>query len=205
MRRTIWAPALLIGWALLGCGSKESDRGGTVTPPSPVPNTLACSSSPPQIDDVVMRCRTHFAADDSWQIDVVIGYPTTSTDIGGFAFDILIDPTILTYVPGSAGSGEMLFQDGLSPLFLADIKPGDPGRLVVGIYRPSGAPGVQGKGPPYDRIMTFRVKAVPGSSFDSDPAHLRFDPIQSEALDSSPSAQAITSIKFRDQILLSRQ
>jgi hypothetical protein len=205
MRRIIWAPALLIAWALLGCGSKESNSGGTVTPPSPVPGALACSSSLPQINDVTMHCRTHFAADDSWQIDVVIGYPTTSTDIGGFAFDILIDPTVLTYVPGSAGSGEMLFQDGLSPLFLADIKAGDPGRLVVGIYRPSGAPGVQGKGPPYDRIMTFRVKAVPGALFDPDPPRLTFDKMKSEALDSSMSAQAIPSITFHDQILLSRQ
>ncbi|HKB07375.1 MAG TPA: hypothetical protein VKF61_03730 [Candidatus Polarisedimenticolia bacterium] len=203
MRRILWAPAFLI-WALLGCGSKESDRGTTVTPPSPVPSSLACSSSLPQIDDVVMTCRTHFAADDSWQIDVVIGSPTTSTDIGGFAFDILFDPTVLTYVPGSAGWGEMLVQDGITPLFSAETVPGDPGRLVVGIYRPGGQPGVQGT-TTYNRIMVFRVKAVPGVQFDQYPPRLTFDMTRSEAIDSSPSAQAITSIKFRDQILLSKQ
>ena len=206
MRRITRGPAIVMCAALLGCGTKERDSGGFVPPPVPPPVTsVQCSDTPPAVDQVVMRCGVRISP-SVWQIDVVVGYDTTSTDIGGFAFDILIDPTALTYIPGSAQSGSMLFQGGTSsPLLTAQIAPGDPGRLVVGIYRTGDAAGVQGKAPPYDRIMVFEVRAVDGAQFDPDPPRLRFDKTRSEALDSSSPAQAIPSITFSDQILLSRQ
>jgi len=48
-------------------------------------------------DKVALKCGAQLAA-DVWQIDVVIGSPTTSTDIGGFAPlapHPALDPTIL--------------------------------------------------------------------------------------------------------------
>jgi hypothetical protein len=206
MRRVTCVPAIVMCAALLGCAGKESRDGGGITPPPPPPvPTVQCSDSPPAVDQVVLRCGARVSP-AVWEIDVVVGYDTTSTDINGFAFQILIDPTVLAYIPGSAKSGSMLFQGGVSsPLLTAEIKPGDPGRLVVGIYRTEGASGVQGKAPPYDRIMVFQVKALDGAQFDPDPPRLRFDKTRSEALDSSVPAQTIPSITFSDQILLSRQ
>jgi len=57
----------------------------------------------------------------------------------------------------------------------------------------------------FDRIMAFKVQALPGAQFDPDPSHLRFDKTRSEALDSSIQHQPIPSITFSDQILLSNQ
>ncbi len=196
--------AALLFALLLGCGSKSGDGGGggVVTPPPPPTPTFRCTDSSVIVDTVALKCGVHRTA-DVWEIDVVIGSPTTSTDIGGFAFDLLFDPAILEYVPDSARAGAMLFQDGDTPLLSAQIMNGDPGRLVVGISRTGGAAGVQGMPGAYSQIMTFSMKAVPGAQFDAVPEHLRFD--RSEALDSSVQAQPIPSITFSDQLLLSVQ
>jgi len=202
-RRRLLAP--LVFAVLLGCGRKGGDGGNTVvTPPPPPTPTFRCTDSPVMVDKVALKCGIK-RADDVWEIDVVIGSPTTSTDIGGFAFDLLFDPAILKYVPDSARAGPMLYQDGDTPLMSAQVMSGDPGRLVVGIYRTGGAAGVQGLAGVYDQIMTFSMKAVPGAQFDPDPGHLRFDMARSEALDSSALSQPIPSITFRDQLLLSFQ
>jgi len=204
MRRVSRGPAVLMCAALIGCGGKGGDGGGgPVVPPPPPTLTFKCSDSPQQPDQVVLRCGVRLT-EDVWQIDVMIGAHPTS-DIGGFAFDVLIDPMIMKYVPGSAVSGSMLFQDGEVPLLSVDTAPGDPGRLVVGIYRTGGAPGIAVVPGTFDRIMVFDVQALPGAQFDPDPSHLRFDKTRSEALDSSIQHQPIPSITFSDQILLSNQ
>jgi len=205
VRRHPLAPAIIVCAALLGCGGKGgNDHGGTVIPPPPPALAFACSDSPPLADQVVMQCEYQQKA-DVWQISVDIGYPTTSTNIAGFAFDVLIDPRVLTYVPGSAKMGNMLFQSTAAPLLVVDTLPGDPVRLVVGINLTEGAHGVQGL-PSYHQIMLFSVQAVPGAEFDVEPLHLTFDKQRSQALDDSPvQAQQIDSITFSDQILLSRQ
>ncbi|HYS05303.1 MAG TPA: hypothetical protein VEW47_08930 [Candidatus Dormibacteraeota bacterium] len=188
---------------LLGCGRKSGDGGGggVVTPPPPPTPTFRCTDSLVMVNKVALKCGAPLPG-NVWQIDVVIGTPTTSTDIGGFAFDLLFDPTILEYVPDSARAGAMLYQDADTPLLIARIS--DPGRLVVGINRTSGAAGVQGI-PGYDLIMSFSMKAVPGAEFDADPRHLAFDMNRFQALDSSAQAQPIPSITFSDQLLLSVQ
>ena len=203
MRRVSRGPAVLMCAALIGCGGKGGDGGGPVVPPPPPTLTFKCSDSPPQADQVVLRCGVRLTQ-DVWQIDVMIGAHPAS-DIGGFAFDVLIDPMVLKYVPGSAVSGSMLFQDGEVPLLTAVTAPGDPGRLVVGIYRTGGVPGVAVVPGTFDRIMVFNVQALPGALFDPYPLHLRFDEARSEALDTSVPPQAIPSITFSDQILLSNQ
>jgi len=193
--------AALLSALLLGCGSKSGGGDTVVTPPPPPTPTFQCTDSSVMVDKVALKCGVHRTV-DVWEIDVVIGSPTTSTDIGGFAFDLLFDPAILQFVPDSAGAGPMLYQDGDTPLLSARIS--DPGRLVVGIYRTGGAAGVQGI-PGYDHIMTFSMKAVPGAQFDADPRHLAFDMNIFQALDSSAQAQPIPSITFSDQLLLSFQ
>lgn len=201
-RRAALATIVLLCAPVVGCGGKGGDGGGSVTPPPPIP-TFQCSGSPPAENQVVLECGVKVKP-DVWQIDVIIG-PSTSTDIGGFAFDVLFDPAVLAYVPGSAQSGSMLFQDGEKPLLSAQTAAGDPGRLVVGIYRTGGVGGVGVVPGTYDRIMAFSMQVMPGAQFDPDPKHLVFDKAKSQALDASDPPQSIPSITFNDQLLLSNQ
>ena len=202
MRRISFGTIVLLGAALLGCGGKGPDSGPMVPPPPPPTATFKCSDSPPQPDQIVMRCGIRLKP-DVWQVDVVIGAHAAS-DIGGFAFELVFDTTKLTYVPGSAQTtGTMLSQDGVTTLLGVNNAPGDPGRLVVGIYRIGGAPGVAVVPGMFDRVMVFKVKAVPGVQFDGDPGHLMFDKTRSEALDPADPPQPLPSIAFSNALLLS--
>src|SRR5207247_7918251 len=134
-------PAVLMCAALIGCGGKGGDGGGgPVVPPPPPTLTFKCSDSPQQPDQVVLRCGVR-PTEDVWQIDVMIGAHPTS-DIGGFALDVLIDPMIMKYVPGSGGWGGMRFQDCAVPLLSGDTATGDAGRVGVGISRTRRAAGM---------------------------------------------------------------
>src|SRR5439155_19898556 len=122
----------------------KSGGGDTVVTPPPAPTpTFQCTESLVMVDTVALKCGAPLSG-NVWEIEVVIGSPTTSTDIGGFAFDLLFDPAILEYVPDSARAGAMLYQGSDTPLLSALIMNGEPGRLVVGIYRTGGAAGVRG-------------------------------------------------------------
>jgi hypothetical protein len=188
--------------ALLGCGGKGADSGGgTAAPPPPLP-TFQCHDSAVTVDQVALKCAVNLSQ-DVWQIAVVIGSPTTSMDIDAFAFDLLLDPTAVQYVPNSALAGNMLAQGGNTPLLGAALVAGDPNRLRVGIARTGGAPGVQGT-TQFNEIMRFSVRRVPGAQFDANPMHIVFDQTDSQAYDSSVPKQPI-SITFSDQLLLSNQ
>src|SRR2546428_3935181 len=90
MRRAPRGATVLLCATLLGCGGKGGDGGGPVVPPPLPTTTFKCSDSPPGPNQVVLRCGAKLVP-DVWQIDVMIGL-TGSTDIGGFAFNVLIDP-----------------------------------------------------------------------------------------------------------------
>ena len=200
-----WLPAALVCLALCGCGGKSSSStgGGTTTPPPPPLPSFKCRDSQVAANQVALKCAGKLAP-DVWQIAVVIGSPTTSTDIDGFTFDLLLDANEVLYVPESALAGLMLAQGGNTPLLAAKLIPGNPNRLSVGISRTGGVPGVQGiQG--FDQIMLFSLKVAPGQEFDPDPRYVTFDKSRSQAFDSSPSAQQIDSITFSDQLLLSNQ
>jgi len=194
--RRLLAP--LVFALLLGCGRKGGDGGGSVvTPPPPLTPTFRCTDSPVMVDKVALKCGLQ-RADDVWEIDVVIGSPTTATNIDGFAFDVLFDPTHLAYVAGSASAGTLFLQGGPVPLVIAQTQPGEPGRLVVGIH-PTGTEGGVRAVSGFDQILIFNLKMVAGTTFD--PELLHFDNF--EALD--PLDQPITSITPSDQLLLSVQ
>jgi len=204
MRRVSFGTIVLLGATLLGCGGKGPDSSGPMIPPPPSPlPVFKCSDSPPQPDQIVMRCGVRLKP-DTWQIDVVIGAHAAS-DIGGFAFELLIDQTILRYVSGSAQSGSLLFQGGYDPLISVGPAPGDPGRLVVGIYRTGGAPGVAVVPGMFDRVMSFRVQVLPATQFIPVRDHLLFDTTRSVAIDSTDSQNTIPSITFGNELLLSFQ
>src|SRR2546428_758556 len=139
MRRFLIGPAGLACAAILACSGGKGGGGLVSPPPGPVA-TFQCDDSAAATDQVVLRCGAQVAA-DVWRIDVVIGVPTTSTDINGFVFDVVYDPLLLAYVPGSARAGTLLISDGGTQLFAAALEPGHPGDLAVGINRPWAARG----------------------------------------------------------------
>ncbi len=191
--------APITGAALLGCGG-GGGHGDTVVTPPPVTNpTFACSDSPVQRNQVALKCGAFVVSSNTWVIDAMIGGPTDSTDstdIDGFAFDVLFDPAHLAYVDGSVRAGALFFQGGMPPLVTARLE--NPGRLVVGIHMTGSGTGVQAK-PGYNQIITFSMKPIAGAVFDLEMLHFE----NHQALDSTD--QPIPSITFSDQILLSNQ
>jgi len=198
MRCLLIGPAVLACAATLACNSSGGGRGdgGVITPPpGPIP-VFQCSDSPAAPDTVVLRCGERISA-STWRINVVIGVPTTSTDINGFDFDVVFDPLLLAYLPGSAQPGVLLSQGGGTVLFAAATSPGNPGRLVVGIHK-AGATGVQGT-QYLDVILAFQLTSQTVASFP--PQVLRLENFR--ASDSSDvTIQGIIAI---DQLFLSLQ
>src|SRR2546428_2142317 len=195
MRRFLIGPAGLACAAILACSGGKGGGGLVSPPPGPVA-TFQCDDSAAATDQVVLRCGAQVAA-DVWRIDVVIGVPTTSTDINGFVFDVVYDPLLLAYVPGSARAGTVLISDGGPQLFAAALEPGHPGDLVVGINRPSadggGVAGILG----HDLIMSFQIRSQTAAPFG--PEFVRFE--KTMAVDSAGAP--IPGITFSDQLLLS--
>lgn len=192
MRVTLYAPAILVCGALLACGG----RGGSDNPPPGPVDSFRCLDSAPAPDHVALRCAEQVAPDE-WRIDVIVGVPTSSTDIRGFNFDVVFDPLLLAFVTGSEEQGDLLNQDGENVWLVAATatNPDDPGRLVVGTRR-MGATGVAGASG-HERIMSFSMKALTMTSFG--PEMPVFE--NAEALDSLD--QVIPEIDFSDQLLLS--
>ena len=198
MRCLLIGPAVLACAATLACNSSGGGRGdgGVITPPpGPIP-VFQCSDSLAAPDTVVLQCGERISA-STWRINVVIGVPTTSTDINGFDFDVVFDPLLLAYLPGSAQPGVLLSQGGGTVLFAAATSPGNPGRLVVGIHK-AGATGVQGT-QYLDVILAFQLRSQTAASFP--PQVLRLENFR--ASDSSDvTIQGIIAI---DQLFLSLQ
>jgi len=198
MRCLLIGPAVLACAATLACNSSGGGRGdgGVITPPpGPIP-VFQCSDSLAAPDTVVLQCGERISA-STWRINVVIGVPTTSTDINGFDFDVVFDPLLLAYLPGSAQPGVLLSQGGGTVLFAAATSPGNPGRLVVGIHK-AGATGVQGT-QYLDVILAFQLTSQTAASFP--PQVLRLENFR--ASDSSDvTIQGIIAI---DQLFLSLQ
>lgn len=192
MRPILYAPAILACGALLACGG----GGGSIDPPPGPIASFRCLDSAPAVDHVVLRCAEQVPPDE-WRIDVIVGVRTTSPDIRGFNFDVVFDPLVLAFVPGSEEQGDLLTQGGESVWLAAATatNPDDPGRLVVGTYR-MGATGVGGI-PGFERIMSFRIKALMMTPFE--PEMPVFE--SGEAFDSLD--QPILEIQYRDQLLLS--
>jgi len=185
-------PRLALWGALLTCAASISCHGGGGSEHSPA---LECSDSAVLANVVALQCGQR-SGSDVQEIRVVIAGPTSSADIMGFDFDVVFDPTDMSYVPGSATEGTLLNKDGDDPLLLADLASNNPGRLIIGIHRTNQPSGVQGTSAE-NLILEFSVRANTLSPFG--PSLLRFE--NAEAVDSSGSS--IGSITFSDQLLLS--
>ena len=128
-------------------------------------------------------------------MQLVIGGPTSSSDIHGFSFDVTFDPAALSYVAGSASLGEFLSQGGDSPLLAAAPTSNDPGRLVVGVHRTQASGVGSSSGQSVVLELSFRADTL--TRFG--PVLLQFE--NAEAVDSAGTS--VASVHFSDQLLLS--
>jgi hypothetical protein len=178
--------ALLAGG--LACGG-GGGGGGSDGP------AYRCEDSAVGGDTVAVVCAQR-TAKDVWRLRLVVGGPTTSQDIMGFNFDLVFDPSVLSYVEGSATLGTFLSIGGDNPMMAAALSSSDAGRLIVGAHRTHQLFGVgAGTGPETILELSIRANMLTAVS----PALLRFE--NAEAVDSS--GDAIGSIHFSDQLLLS--
>jgi hypothetical protein len=184
----------LLRAAALAAALLPAACGGAVEDPQTV--ALRCDASPPARDVVALRCGPTIGS-DSFVLEAVIGVPTTATDITGFAFDVVFDPVLLEFVPGSAQAGDLLNQQGDSVSLLAEPLEGDPGRLIVGVHHQgmtTGVGGVMG----HDVIMRFRLRTRTFSTFGP------LMPLLQNGVAYRSPGDPISGIIFRDQMLLYR-
>ncbi len=196
MRRWAFVMACLFGAAGLACGGKSGSSTGVVNPPPGPTAIFKCSDSSTVADRVVLQCGMSVAP-DIWMINMVIGVPTTSNNIGGFAFDVVFDPTVLAYIDGSAVMGNLFTQYPAGTYLFAAKTTSDPGRLVVGI-QPVSTPGLAGN-TGHDQILRFELKNLSLSNWGPDLVRIE----NFRVTDSS--GLTISGITTNDQLLLSMQ
>jgi hypothetical protein len=104
--------------------------------------TLECSGAPaPQPDTVSFGCPG--SAPITVGIAVILGGPTSSTDIYGVKFDVIFDDSILRF-QAPAIEGSFLNRDGAATIIEAAVAPSDPGRVVVALTRQGAVSGLRG-------------------------------------------------------------
>jgi hypothetical protein len=117
---------------LAGCSGEKS--------PEPVVRTLTCGSDMTVgANQVGLEC---VASGGSLLVKVVIGGPSTSTDIYAVKFDLVFDSVVVGY-QGDGGLGTFLSKNGGTARVLADVTSNDPDRLVAAASLQGTVPGVQ--------------------------------------------------------------
>jgi hypothetical protein len=127
--------------ALLGsCGSSAPDFVSPTPPPTPPPlvpffQTSGTSPGPNQV-----RLTGTPIGSGKIRLDVIVGGPTTSTDIYAFAFDLVLgDRTVANYVASSETFGPALSTSTCSGKSLLVSRSGD--RIVIGLSKLGSCPG----------------------------------------------------------------
>ena len=131
----------------LGCAAVVApvlacNGGGGGDNPLPGPSlTLVCEAgSVPDPNRIGLECPA--SAQGTLPVKVVIGGPSTSSDIYGVKFDLVFDGTVLHYATHSAVTS-FLAKEGGSVDVLADVSESDPDRLVVAVGLKGPVSGVQ--------------------------------------------------------------
>ncbi len=137
----------------IGCGGGGGGNGGT-TPSRPSP-VWTNSTTAPAPNLVTM---TGSVSGDTITVTVNLTGPTTSSDIYGFAFDIIMSsPGILQYVTNSAQAGNALQQGSCPAAPIVNV--GQNGqRIVIGVTKQGDCPGNQVDGT--GTVLTFQLKSV---------------------------------------------
>jgi len=191
MRVRIVLAGLLL---FLGCGggSSSSDPTQPVVTAQFTPSGTASAPNRVRMTQAVVDA-------DLVRINVVLGGPSSSSDIYSFAFDLVLsDATVASYVAGTAQAGTALQPSGSQSIAVfANPDSARPNRVVVGVSKVGSGPGNGvGGGEAIVVSLVFRVLrrdatsiAFGGSS--SNPTSPQFNPV---ALNSSGAV--ISSISF---------
>jgi hypothetical protein len=137
--RLVPAPGRLVSAGLIlaltaGCGGRE----GVSRPAPPLFETACQAGTPVTGNQIGLECD----ASGSLLVRVVIGGPSTSSDIYGVEFDLVFDSAVLAF-DAAAGSSTFLSKEGGPTQVLASVSGADPGRLVVGVSLVGAVNGVQ--------------------------------------------------------------
>ncbi len=140
MRQTSrWMSGITAGWVVMslvlcaGCHHDDSD--GIVGAPIASFAESGTSAGP----DLV-RLRSASASGDALVVEVVLGGPTSSGNLYGFVFDLVLgDPSVARLVANSGQAGGAL--TGSQVIVEAGTQAGDEGRVVVAVTKVGNAQG----------------------------------------------------------------
>jgi hypothetical protein len=151
--RVAAALALLAALAAPGC---SDDDDPILFPPEPPPSAAFAASGTAAAPNLV-RLRSASTTGDVATLEVAIGGPTTSTDVYGFAFDLVLsNPAVAHYIAGSAQFGTALTPSGGQTTVVLAQQSGN--RVTVGASLFGGGPGDQiGAGESVILTLRFRV------------------------------------------------
>jgi hypothetical protein len=115
----------------LGCSGEKATE--------PVVRTVTCGTDlTVGANQVGLEC---VASGGSVLVKVVIGGPSTATDIYAVKFDLVFDSVVVGY-QGDAGLGTFLTKGGGTARVLADVMSNDPDRLVAAVSLQGSVSGV---------------------------------------------------------------
>lgn len=148
----------------IGCGGGGSDDGGVVNPGL---TAVFSESALVELGNRV-KLQSASASGATVSLDVTLFGPSTSTDIFGWAFDVVIsNPNVVEFVAGSAAAGSMLTPCPGNNLSVQATQQtaGNVTSVVVGVSKLGSCAGngVAAGGHAVVRL-TFRVKAAGSSS-----------------------------------------
>lgn len=130
---------MLLG-ALLPLSQSCGGGGGGSGQVTPMMRFTCSGAVAPSPDQVSLSCPA--ISGSPLLVSVIIGGPTSSTDIYGIKFDVVFSPTVMTF-QAPAVEGTFLDQGGAATSLIASASPGDPGRVVVSITRTGSVSGTQ--------------------------------------------------------------
>jgi hypothetical protein len=142
---------VVVPMALPGCGGGGDGDGGMM--PAPIVAGFGTSGTASAPDLVRL---TGSPSGDTVVVRVVVGGPTTSSDLYSFAFDLVLgDTSVATYVAGSATFGTALTLSGGQTSSVQATLQGN--RVVIGVSKLGGG---SGNAVPTEQTvvsLTFRV------------------------------------------------
>ena len=165
---------------LLGCGGGSSS-GDPTQPAVSAQFTASGTAAAPNL----VRMTQAVVDRDLVRINIVLGGPTSSSDIYSFAFDLVLsDASVASYVAGTAQAGNALQPTGGQTIAVfANPDSARPNRVVVGVSKVGGGSG-NGVGTSEEAVVSlvFRVlrRDVTSITFggsSSNPTSPNFNPV----------------------------
>ena len=165
-----WMTAALVVVTVVGCSDDTRDELGS----SPVPLALQCGGGiAPLADEIALGCPV--SATGLIAVDVLIGGPTSSSEIYGIGFDLVFDGAVVAFEPGAVEGG-LLNQDGEATSLIANVDATDAGRVIVALTRLGQVGGVQAAGSQEPVVTLMLRAAAPGSTTVSFENAIVIDP-----------------------------